>query len=102
MEANDDHEDGKLCISCSVAVNILNKSDSPSDRELLTSFALVKLVEGCKECGYNNFGYNGGILIEGELKWYILQVECGKCNAEYDEVLEVRAIHDSAKSQPSP
>ena len=96
-----DADSNSLCISCSVAINVLNKSDVPSDKELLTSFALVKLVEGCKECGYNDFGYNGGTLIEGELKWYILQVECGNCNAEYDEVLEVRTINGSAKSQPS-
>ena len=88
----------KLCVSCNVAVNVLKKSEEPSDKEILSASAIQKMIEGCKECGYNDFGYSGGTLVEGELKWYILQVECGRCNAEYDEVLEVRTIHGSAKS----
>tara|TARA_R110002051_G_scaffold260800_2_gene320596 strand:- start:7515 stop:7835 length:321 start_codon:yes stop_codon:yes gene_type:complete len=94
-------EASRLCISCQIAVKVLHKSDKASDKEILKTSALLKMLEGCRECDYKDFGYSAGTLVEGELKWYILQVECGNCNAEYDEVLEVRVINESTKSQPN-
>lgn len=92
-----EEEGSELCVTCNIAINVLQKPDEVTDKEILSSSAIQKLIEGCKECGDNDFGYSGGTLVEGELKWYILQVICGNCGVEYDEVLEVRTINGTNK-----
>lgn len=89
----------ELCINCKVAITVLDKPSKITDDEIISTSIFLKLMEGCRQCNNNNFTYSAGILEEGELKWFILQVDCDKCNSSYDEILDVRVINEFAQSQ---
>jgi len=93
-------EGTQLCTTCKVAVNFLNESAKEvSDEQIVESSMLIKMKEGCRECGSSEFGFNAGVLIENKLKWFIIQVQCPKCGADYDEALDVRVIDESNKNE---
>ena len=90
----------QLCTTCVVAVKFLNESaDEVTDEQIIESSMIIKMTEGCRECGSNEFGYHAGVLLENKLKWYIIQVKCPNCGADYDEALDVRVIDEFNKNE---
>lgn len=60
--------------------------------------ALVKAVSvGCKECGFPQFSFQAGLSLEKKCKTFLMQVECGKCGAEYTDILAVREYNEPVK-----
>jgi len=93
-------EENQLCSTCKIAVNFLNEpKERATDEQILESSMLMKMKEGCRECGSNDFGYNAGVLEEGKLKWFIIQVKCHSCGADYDEALDVRIKNEFNKNE---
>lgn len=83
-----------------VAVNVLNENPKEAtDEQIIESSMVMKFIEGCRECKSQNFGYKAGVLIENKLKWYIVQVKCSDCGADYDEALDVRVINEFNKNE---
>ncbi len=87
-----------LCQVCNVEVSILKKSKEQvlTDEEIMEFHITRVLVDGCKECGDKNFGYEAGVVEENGLKWFVLRVQCGACDDKYEEILEVK-IDESFK-----
>jgi hypothetical protein len=85
-----------LCQVCNVEVAILKKGENLTEEEIMEFHLTRILVDGCKECGDVNFGYEAGVVEENGLKWFVIRVACGACNNNYEEILEVK-IDESFK-----
>ena len=75
---------------------MMKQSEPPVKDISILENVLVKAVDkGCRECGSIVFSFQAGLSIEKESKLYLLSVDCGKCGAEYVEVLDARYIDDN-------
>ena len=80
-----------LCSVCNLQLALLKKEEDMTENEVIEYHTTRIEADGCKECGDMNFGYEAGIQEEKNgLKWFVVKVQCGACNEEYDEILEVR------------
>ena len=61
-----------------------------SDFEIVRHHTVRMLMDGCKECGDKDFGFDVGVKEENELKWYVAHIHCGNCHVNYKEIMEVR------------
>jgi len=86
-----------MCQVCNIEVNLLKKGKNLTDMEIIEFHLTRLLADGCKECGDMNFGYEAGVHEEENgLEWFVVKVQCGACQNEYEEILEVR-IDESVK-----
>jgi|TARA_B100001093_G_C26755399_1_gene983154 hypothetical protein len=71
-------------------------SEDMSDFEIVRHHTVRMLMDGCRECGNKDFGFEVGVKEESELKWYVAHIHCGNCHTQYKEIMEVR-INESDK-----
>ena len=69
------------------------------DISILENVLLPAVDKGCRECGSLIFSYQAGLSIEKDSKLYLLSVDCGKCGAEYVEVLDARYFDDNGNEE---
>ena len=87
-----------LCSVCIINTSMLDKSEHlVTDEEILDYHASRQSLLGCRECGNKFFGFKAGVKYEKEIKWFIIAIDCRKCNTEYDELVEVRIIDEPNK-----
>ena len=60
--------------------------------EIIEKAMLLLVFNGCRECNSKDFAYEAGIMYEGELKYYMAQVDCAACDSKYTEIMDVRLI----------
>ena len=87
-----------LCTTCIINTTLLDKSEHlVSDEEILDYHATRQSLLGCRKCGNKLFGFKAGVKYEEKVKWFIMSIDCRKCNTEYDELVEVRIIDEPNK-----
>lgn len=91
---NDKH----ICEICHLAILDNKPVDSVDDTEILGYHIHQILWEGCQDCGNHDFYCDAGVVEENNLKWYIIQVQCPKCNVNYEQIMEVR-MNESNKNK---
>tara|TARA_R110002012_G_C11620250_1_gene608926 strand:- start:337 stop:666 length:330 start_codon:yes stop_codon:yes gene_type:complete len=79
-----------MCQVCNVEVAIMKKGKHLTEEEIMEYHVTRVLVDGCKECGDKEFGYEAGVVEENGLKWFVIRVQCGACDNKYEEILEVK------------
>jgi len=67
-------------------------NNEASDDEIIEKAMLLLVFNGCRECNSKDFAYEAGIMYEGELKYYMAQVDCAACDSKYTEIMDVRLI----------
>ena len=93
---------GELCGACHVTVTLnKTKADTITDEEIVEHHVFERVKRGCVECGNNDFAYQALMKEENNLKWFILQVDCGRCEAKYEEIMEVRVIDEPNENDES-
>ena len=93
---------GELCNACNVNV-VFNRAiaTAENDTEIIEHHIFERVKKGCNECGDQDFGYDAGVKEENNLKWYVIQVHCVKCDVKYEEIMEVRVIDEPNKNDES-
>ena len=71
------------------------------EAEIIEHHVFERIKKGCNECGNQDFGYNAGVKDENGLKWFIIQVHCDKCEAKYEEIMEVRVTDEPNENDES-
>jgi len=80
-----------MCNTCNVNVAFNHAIAKMEDEtEIVEHHVFERIKKGCNECGNQDFGYNAGVKEENGLKWFVIQVHCDKCEAQYEEIMEVR------------
>ena len=100
--------DKSVCSLC--AINLVGQKIEPygwseagselSDFEIVKHHTIRMLMDGCRECGDKDFGFDVGVKEEKELKWYVAHIHCGNCHTQYKEIMEVR-MNESDKDSES-
>lgn len=90
---------GELCSLCQIRLAF---SETPtteiSDIEKIERYTYKIIESGCQECGNKDFGFKLGTQVENELKWYIAKIECGECDTNYEQILEVKMRNEFIKN----
>jgi predicted nucleic acid-binding Zn-ribbon protein len=71
------------------------------ETEIIEHHVFERIKKGCNECGNQDFGYNAGVKDENGLKWFVIQVHCDKCEARYEEIMEVRVTDEPNENDES-
>jgi hypothetical protein len=71
------------------------------ETEIIEHHVFERVKKGCNECGNQDFGYNAGVKDENGLKWFVIQVHCDKCEARYEEIMEVRVTDEPNENDES-
>jgi len=71
------------------------------ETEIIEHHVFERIKKGCNECGNQDFGYNAGVKEENGLKWFVIQVHCDKCEARYEEIMEVRVTDEPNENDES-
>ena len=87
-----------ICDMCHLSLLDNKPIDSIDDVEILGFHIHSALWKGCQECGSHDFHCDAGVKDEEEVKWYILQVQCPKCDINYEQIVEVR-MNESNKNK---
>ena len=88
-----DSELKQVCNICSLKMRLTRESKITDD-EILTHHILTRVQQGCRTCNSKSFAYNAGINYENNLKWFIIQIDCGECGDKYEEIMEIRVDID--------
>jgi len=92
-------EYGGMCGSCHLAKSLIpTYNDNASDEEIIDKSMLLLIFNGCRECGSKDFAYQAGIAYEGQLKYYMAEIDCAVCENRYSELMEVR-INESIEDE---
>ena len=77
------------------------KQDEPTveDISILENVLVDAVDKGCRDCGALLFAYQAGLSIEKNSKLYLFSVDCGKCGAEYVEILDARYFDDNGNEE---
>jgi|TARA_R100000027_G_C2217842_1_gene85129 hypothetical protein len=98
-------EGRSLCSLCAIEMVKLSitkeTSTSMSDYEIVKHHTIRMLMDGCRECGNKDFGFDVGVKEENELKWYVAHIHCGNCHINYKEIMEVRMNEFNKNSEPT-
>ena len=93
---------GELCNTCNDNVAFNHAVAKMEDEaEIIEHHVFERIKKGCNECGNQDFGYNAGVKDENGLKWFIIQVHCDKCEAKYEEIMEVRVTDEPNENDES-
>jgi len=85
-----------ICTVCDIKVSYLKPEHTETTDDDIIKYHVHKRIErGCNNCGSKTFSYEAGVNYEGELKWFVMLVDCRKCGKAYEEIMEVRAINES-------
>ena len=77
-----------MCNTCNVNVAFNHAVAKMEDEtEIIEHHVFERIKKGCNECGNQDFGYNAGVKEENGLKWFVIQVHCDKCEAQYEEIM---------------
>tara|TARA_R100000152_G_C6781425_1_gene215874 strand:- start:1678 stop:1995 length:318 start_codon:yes stop_codon:yes gene_type:complete len=89
-----------LCSVCELSVTFLKPEQQEiTDEEIIRHHVLKQVSDGCRECGSKTFAYEAGVNYEGDLKWYVILVDCGACGKAYEEIMEVRTVNESIENE---
>jgi len=89
-----------LCTVCAVSVTFLKpEQQKVTDDEIVRHHTLQRVNDGCRECGSKTFAYEAGVNYEGDLRWFVILVDCKSCGKAYEEIMEVRTIHESIEDE---
>jgi len=93
---------GEMCNTCNVNVAFNHAIAKMEDEtEIVEHHVFERIKKGCNECGNQDFGYNAGVKEENGLKWFVIQVHCDKCEARYEEIMEVRVTDEPNENDES-
>jgi len=93
---------GEMCNTCNVNVAFNHAVAKMEDEtEIIEHHVFERVKKGCNECGNQDFGYNAGVKDENGLKWFVIQVHCDKCEARYEEIMEVRVTDEPNENDES-
>lgn len=91
-----------MCNTCNVNVAFNHAIAKMEDEtEIIEHHVFERIKKGCNECGNQDFGYNAGVKDENGLKWFVIQVHCDKCEARYEEIMEVRVTDEPNENDES-
>jgi len=91
-----------MCNTCNVNVAFNHAIAKMEDEtEIVEHHVFERIKKGCNECGNQDFGYNAGVKEENGLKWFVIQVHCDKCEAQYEEIMEVRVTDEPNENDES-
>ena len=91
-----------MCNTCNVNVAFNHAVAKMEDEtEIIEHHVFERIKKGCNECGNQDFGYNAGVKDENGLKWFVIQVHCDKCEAQYEEIMEVRVTDEPNENDES-
>mgnify|MGYP003118863716 FL=1 len=91
-----------MCNTCNVNVAFNHAIAKMEDEtEIIEHHVFERIKKGCNECGNQDFGYNAGVKEENGLKWFVIQVHCDKCEAQYEEIMEVRVTNEPNENDES-
>ena len=82
---------GMFCNHCQMNLswNLAPKSDA-LDGEIIEHYCKERIKMGCQYCKNTNFAFEAGTKIEGDIKWYLMFVNCNECGKSYTDILEGR------------
>lgn len=85
---------GMFCNICQMHLSWdLAPKEDVLDAEIIEHYCKERIKMGCQYCKNNNFAFEAGTQIEGEIKWFLMFVDCNKCGKSYTDVLEGRNIN---------
>jgi len=89
-----------LCTVCELSVTFLKPEQQHiTDDDIIRHHVLQRVNDGCRECGSKTFAYEAGVNYEGDLKWFVILVDCGVCGESYEEIMEVRTVNESIENK---
>ena len=86
---------GQMCDICKINVAYQDvPAESALDMEVMEYYSNKAIMAGCKgndgKCKNNNFGFEAGVKLENNLKWFVMFVNCDKCGERYTDIMDVR------------